>query len=121
MCRECSGYKAIEGKKPASICETASLPLPRLELARRNRLAAETGYRYQRLLECQSGACPRLADLEPTLGFRWVTDPRTSALLLQATISLRPGWRFVGILNPMGQGGLIAPLREPGHNAAMHA
>src|SRR6266513_4945282 len=34
---------------------------------------------------------------------------------------LRPGWRFLGILYPVDHGGLIAPLREPGHNPAMHA
>ena len=28
-------------------------------------------------------------------------------------MSLRPGWRLVSVLNPMDQGGLIAPLREP--------
>ena len=33
----------------------------------------------------------------------------------------RPRRRFAGILNPMGQSGLITPLRQPRHNAAVHA
>ena len=36
-------------------------------------------------------------------------------------MSLRPGWRLVSVLNPMDQGGLIAPLREPRRSPAMHA
>jgi hypothetical protein len=28
---------------------------------------------------------------------------------------------LLAILNPMDQGGLTAPLREPRHDAAMHA
>jgi hypothetical protein len=36
-------------------------------------------------------------------------------------MGLRPGWRFLAILNPMDQGGLVAPLREPRHNPAVHA
>jgi hypothetical protein len=73
------------------------------------------------LLERHPAAHPWLSDLEPTLGLRGVTDPRTPALLLQVPMSLRPGWRFLGILNPMDHGGLIAPLRLPGHYPAMHA
>jgi hypothetical protein len=66
-------------------------------------------------------ARPRLPDLKPTLGLRWMTDPRTPALLLQPPVRLGPGWRFLGILNPMDHGGLIASLRQPRHNPAMHA
>jgi len=72
------------------------------------------------LLEHQSATCPRLTDLKPALGFRRVIDPRSPALLLQAPVCLWPGWRFVGILNPMDQRGLITPLWEPGHNSAVH-
>ena len=36
-------------------------------------------------------------------------------------MGLRPGWRFLAILNPMDQGGLVAPLGEPRHNPAVHA
>ena len=53
----------------------------------------------------------RLADLEAKLGRRWLTDPRTPALFLQASMCLLPGWRFVGILSPTDQGGL---MRHPG-------
>ena len=53
------------------------------------------------LLEHQSATCPRLRDLEPALGRRWVVDPRPPAFLLQAPVCLRPGWEFVGFLNPM--------------------
>src|SRR5215470_11040054 len=62
--------------------------------------------------EYQFGAHPRLPDLEPALRLRWVPDPPTPALPLQWPVRLRPGWRFVGILNPVDQGGLIAPFRE---------
>src|SRR5947209_14812120 len=75
-------------------------------------LDAETGYGHDPLLEQHSAARPRPADLEPPLSLRWVTDPRTPALSLQAPVCLRPGWGFLGILHPMDQGGLIAPLRE---------
>jgi hypothetical protein len=34
-----------------------------------------------------------LADLEPALRLRRVTDPRTPALSLQAPVRFRPGWR----------------------------
>jgi hypothetical protein len=78
-------------------------------------------HRHPRSLERNSGLRPRLADLEPALGIRWVSDRRTPAFLLQAPMCLRPGWRFVNTSNPMGQRGLIAPLREAGHNAATHA
>src|SRR5271169_2353645 len=84
-------------------------------LRRADRLSAP------QLLECHPAARQRLRDLEPALGLRWVTDPRTAALLLQAPVCLRPGWRFLAILNPTDQGGLIAPLREPRHNPAMSA
>jgi hypothetical protein len=63
----------------------------------------------------------RLADLEPALSLRRVTDPRSPALVLQAPIGFRPRWRFPRVLNPMGQGRLIAPLRELSHDAAMDA
>ena len=54
------------------------------------------------------------------MGIRWVINPRTAAFLLQASMCLGPGRWFVGILNPMGQGGLIAPFGELRHDAAMH-
>jgi hypothetical protein len=56
-------------------------------------------------------ARPRLSDLELALGLCCVIDPRTPTLSLQAPVCLRPGWRFIRVLNPMDQGGLIAPLR----------
>jgi hypothetical protein len=42
-----------------------------------------------------------LGDLKPLMGLRWMTDPRTPALLLQAAVRLRPGWRLVRVLNPI--------------------
>jgi len=42
-----------------------------------------------------------------------VTDPRTPSVPFQMPVRLRPRWRFVGTLNPVDQGGLIAPFREP--------
>jgi hypothetical protein len=66
-------------------------------------------------------ARPRLPNLEPAVSPRWVLDPRTPALSLQAPMGLRPGWRFLAILNPMDQGGLVAPLGEPRHYPAVHA
>ena len=59
--------------------------------------------------EYQFGAHPRFADLEPALCLRAMTDPRTTALLLQMPVGLRPRRQFVCILNPTGNGGLIAP------------
>jgi hypothetical protein len=79
------------------------------------------GYFPSLLLECQTGPRSRFADLEPALSLRGVPDPRSPALLLQAPTRLRPGWRFVGRLNPMGQRRLIAPVWKPSHNAAMDA
>jgi len=35
-----------------------------------------------------------------------------AALLLQAAVRLRSGWRFAAILNPTDEGGLIAPADE---------
>jgi hypothetical protein len=70
----------------------------------------------RRSFEDLSAARPRLPDLKPALGLRRVTDPRATALALRAPVSLRPGWRFSGILNPIDQRGLIAPLRQPRHN-----
>ena len=75
----------------------------------------------QRSFEKAFAASPRLADLETTLGLRRVIDPRTPPLPLQASARLCPGQRCAGILNPMGQGGFIAPLRQPRHYPAMHA
>jgi hypothetical protein len=81
--------------------------------------AADVG--GQPSFECKFGASPWLADLKSALGLRRVIDPRTSALLLQPSMGLRPGWRFVGILNPMGHRCLITPFRQLRHNPAMHA
>ena len=53
------------------------------------------------LLENPPGARPRLGDLKPLMGLRWMTDPRTPALLLQAAVRLRPRWRLVRVLNPI--------------------
>ena len=35
------------------------------------------------------------------MGLRWMTDPRTPALLLKAAVRLRPRWRLVRVLNPI--------------------
>ena len=53
------------------------------------------------------------------MGLGWI-DPRTPALRLQAPMRLGPGWRLSGVLLPMDQGSLIAPLWEPSHDPAMH-
>jgi len=73
------------------------------------------------LLERHSGARPRLSDLKPAVALPWATDRRPPALGLQAPMSLHPGRRFLGILNPMDQSGLIAPLVELRHYPAMAA
>src|SRR5262249_8962767 len=71
--------------------------------------------------ECKFGASPWLADLEEALGLRWAIDPRTPGFLLQPSVGLRPRRRLAGIVNPMGHRGLVAPIREPRHDPAMHA
>ena len=45
------------------------------------------------------------ADLKLVLRLRGMTDPRTPALSPEPSVRLRPGWRVVGILNPMDHGG----------------
>jgi hypothetical protein len=80
--------------------------------------AADAG---KRSFECNSAASLWLADLEPALGLRRVIYPRTPALPLQTSVRLRPRRRLAGILNPMGHRGLVAPIREPRHDPAMHA
>jgi hypothetical protein len=76
---------------------------------------------HRRLFECQSGALPWRTNLEALLRLRWVIDPRTPALSLEAPGCFLPGWRFAGILKPMGHGGLVAPFWKARHDAAMHA
>ena len=60
-------------------------------------------------------AAGRKSRRNPDLG-RWLADLnpalRTPALPIEPLMRLRPGGRFVGILNPMDQGGLIAPFRN---------
>jgi hypothetical protein len=68
--------------------------------------------RYRRMLDpqrrtavsCRAGVGPRdIAGLEG-----W-----------PAPVCLRPGWRRIGVLNPVDHGGLIAPLRKPRRDPAM--
>ena len=61
-----------------------------------------------------NGINGRLANL---LG--WLEEAMPDIVCLQELKA--PDGGSSAILIPMDQGGLIAPLRQPGHNAAMHA
>ena len=83
--------------------------------------ASGSGLDWRALLYPELSPHPRRRNLKASLSFRGMIDRRGPAVFQHAAMDLRPRRRIERFLSPMGDGGYIAPIREPRHHAAVRA